>query len=360
MMNQSAYLLGLIGYPLEHSRSPALHLAALRSLGLTGNYLLFPIPPLPEGEVELWELIQRLRAGELDGLNVTIPHKRSVLPWMDELSPAARAIGAVNTILRAGERLVGENTDADGFLADLRRHPPLPLGEGRGEGEAEHPTPSPSPLATLVERGENPPLPLGEGRGEGDAEHPTPSPSPLAALVERGEALVLGAGGSARAVVYALLSAGFSVTVAARRIQQVQELQAHFSSLRGMEISISGRLRGAQLDAASLLQFVEDPEKPIGLIVNCTPVGMAPHLQASPWPVGLPFPEHAAIYDLIYNPSETLLMRQARSAGLPAANGLGMLVEQAALSFEMWTGFVAPRQAMVATLQDQEPNQEVG
>ena len=83
-----------------------------------------------------------------------------------------------------------------------------------------------------------------------------------------------------------------------------------------------------------------------GLIVNTTPLGMSPHPDASPWPDGLPFPQGAAVYDLVYNPRETLFIRAARCAGLPAANGLGMLVEQAALSFELWTARPAPREVM--------------
>jgi shikimate dehydrogenase len=85
---------------------------------------------------------------------------------------------------------------------------------------------------------------------------------------------------------------------------------------------------------------------PYTLIVNTTPVGMHPHENASPWPKNIPFPENAIIYDLVYNPRETLLVKQARSAGLPAFTGIGMLIEQAALAFERWTGLEAPRKTM--------------
>jgi shikimate dehydrogenase len=115
------YHLGLIGYPLGHSRSPQLHHAALQALGLDGEYSLFPIPPLPEGAAQIAALIERLRAGELHGLNVTIPHKPSVMPHVDVLSDVARAVGAVNTLYMDGQKLVGENTDVPGFLRDLEK-----------------------------------------------------------------------------------------------------------------------------------------------------------------------------------------------------------------------------------------------
>ena len=113
------YKLGLIGYPLGHSLSPKIHTAALQASGLEGNYSLFPIPP--EDKQALQDLLAQVRAGEIHGLNVTIPHKQNVIEFMDELTPAAQAIGAVNTIYMRGDKLIGDNTDAPGFLADLKR-----------------------------------------------------------------------------------------------------------------------------------------------------------------------------------------------------------------------------------------------
>jgi shikimate dehydrogenase len=153
----------------------------------------------------------------------------------------------------------------------------------------------------------------------------------------QGDALILGAGGSARAVAYALLYAGFEITIAARRLQQAEEIQRHFPAFRN---------RIAPIDLGSLADLVGSHN----LIVNTTPVGMRPNIHASPWPAGVPFPEDAAIYDLVYNPIETMLVREAQAAGRKAVNGLGMLVEQAALAFERWTGLVAPRDAMMAAV----------
>ena len=266
--------LGLIGYPLGHSLSPVIHNAALKSCGLEGNYSLFPIHP--DDKLGLEDLINRVRSGEIHGLNVTIPHKQNVISFLDELTPTARAIGAVNTIYLHNNKLIGDNTDASGFLSDLKKV-----------------------LATETLR-------------HGD----------LAALV-------LGAGGSARAVVYALSKEGWQVTLVARRIEQAKQLASQFEGVYAIEF-----------------KFQSFQRSNVQLIVNTTPVGMAPDIDQSPWPEKLAFPASAAIYDLVYNPSETKLVREARYQGLKATTGLGMLIEQAALAFEIWTGCRLSREVM--------------
>ncbi len=283
----SSLRLGLIGYPLGHSLSPRIHNAALRALGLEGEYRLYPIAPA-QSPREVAALLDEMRANTLHGLNVTIPHKQAVIPLLDELTPEAEAIGAVNTIFTRDGRLVGDNTDAPGFWADLARF--------------------------LKDAGREP----------------------------GGCALILGAGGSARAVAYALLTHGYEVTIAARRIEQAVALCNSLSTVRG-------HLQALELHQSSISNL----KSSIHLLVNATPVGMAPHADASPWPAGLPFPSGAAVYDLVYNPPETTFVRQARAAGLPAVTGLGMLAEQAALAFERWTGRAAPRAVMLAAAQNQ-------
>jgi len=287
-MTPPSFHLGLTGFPLEHSLSPRLHGAALKACGLVGDYTLFPVPP---GDRQaLAALLDRLRAGSLDGLNVTIPHKQAVLPLLDELTPAARAIGAVNTVYRQstrqGSRLIGDNTDAPGFRMDLSNF-----------------------LSGL------------DGYG------PSSPPS----------ALVLGAGGAARAVVYALLEEGWRLFLASRRPSQAQELARDLSSLPHRLPVISPVL----YSLLSTLDF-----SGLSLVVNTTPLGMSPAVDASPWPDGLPLPPRAAVYDLVYNPRETRLVQQARAASLPAIGGLGMLVEQAALAFERWTEQRVPREVL--------------
>ncbi len=272
--------LGLTGWPLGHSLSPRLHAAALEAVGLEGDYQLFPIAP--DDKQSLADLINNLRvANKLQGLNITIPHKQNCLLFLDQLSPAAGAIGAVNTIRSQDGQLVGENTDAPGFLADLTHF----LGEER----------------------------------------------------QPGRALVLGAGGSARAVVWALGQAGWQGMVAARRVEQAEAL---VSSLK--RHSSGGAFEVAPMTPETLKRF----RSGIQLIVNTTPLGMSPNIASSPWPSEIPFPPDAAVYDLVYNPRETLLVQRARAAGLRATTGLGMLVAQAALSFELWTGRVPPRDVM--------------
>ncbi|MBN1453233.1 MAG: shikimate dehydrogenase [Anaerolineales bacterium] len=261
--------LGLIGYPLGHSLSPKIQVAALDVCGLEGEYALFPIAP---GDQQgLKELLAHVRSGEITGLNVTIPHKQNVVPMLDELRPTAHAIGAVNTISMQNGRLIGDNTDAPGFLADLK-----------------------SFLTTETQRHR-----------------------------DKKSVLVLGAGGSARAVVYALVNDGWNVTVTARQNKQSEELAIHYE--------------------LHTMHYPNLQPTTFNLIVNTTPLGMSPNVDESPWPADLPFPPDAAVYDLIYNPRETKLVKDARAAGLPATTGLGMLIEQAALAFEIWTGYTLPR-----------------
>ncbi len=274
------YSFGLIGYPLSHSLSPKIHAAALKACGLEGNYSLFPI--YPEDKRGLKDLLNRVRSQELRGLNVTIPHKQNVIEFLNELTPTAKSIGAVNTIYLRDNKLIGDNTDAAGFLSDLNKF-----------------------LAEI-------PSPFGRGAG-----------------VREKSAIVLGAGGSARAIVYALINDGWKVAIAARRIEQTQELATSFTQYSVRSIG-----------------FTDLPLSTFHLIVNATPLGMTPNVEASPLPENTTLPPHAMIYDLVYNPRETKLVRDARQQGLRATTGLGMLIEQAALSFEIWTGHNPPREIL--------------
>jgi shikimate dehydrogenase len=271
--------LGLTGYPLAHSFSPQLHEVALQACGLKGEYRLYPMHP--DDPAGLGALLDNVRKGRLHGLNVTIPHKRSVLRFLDEVSETAMAIGAVNTIYVREGVLVGENTDADGFMADLER---CKINSEKRELLAKGPQ----------------------------------------------KALILGAGGSARAVTYALVRAGWQVCVAARRLEQAQALQQ----------AISEKVEVIALESEALA------DRPVDLVVNTTPLGMGERAGESVWPAGVQLPDMAFIYDLVYNPAETALMRDAMQAGLRCVNGLGMLVEQARLAFRIWTGREVYREVM--------------
>jgi len=269
--------LGLIGFPLGHSLSPKIHSAALKACGLRGDYSLFPIRT--DDKQGLKDLLTRVRSGEIHGLNVTIPHKQNVIELMDKLTPTARAIGAVNTIYLRENKLIGDNTDALGFLSDLKRV-----------------------IHSL--------------------------------FIIHHSALILGAGGSARAVVYALVNDGWNVTIATRRLEQAQYLAQSFSNYE---------LR--------IMSFTDIPPSTFDLIVNTTPLGMTPKIDQSPLPEKLSLPSNAFVYDLVYNPRETKLVRDACSQGLQATTGLGMLIEQAAIAFELWTGCNPPREPLYRSVE---------
>ncbi len=275
----STELIGLIGWPLAHSFSPAMHTAALAALGLNWVYV-----PLPVASDQVGAALRGLAALGFRGVNVTVPHKQAVMPFLDAVSPAAAAIGAVNTILVDQEtgRLTGYNTDWRGFLADL------------------------------------------------DA---------LDVPVDERECLVLGAGGSARGIVYALAQAKGRVTVLARRREQAQQLAA----------DLGGRSLRAAYSLDDLGEVAGNVEAP--LIVNTTPLGMSPRVEGSVWPDDVPFPPRSFVYDLVYNPRETRLMRQARAAGCATSNGLGMLLRQGAASLALWSGLQPDVAVMKASLE---------
>jgi len=274
--------LGLIGYPLEHSLSPKLHIAALKACGLQGDYSLFPIHP--DDKQGLKDILSRFRAGEMQGLNVTSPHKQNVISLLDELTDTSISIGAVNTIHMRDNKLIGHNTDAQAFLTDLKRF-----------------------LTTVTQR----------HRG----------------LLNK-NVLVLGAGGSARAVVYALANDGWNIIIAARRIEQAEQLLTSFPNYE---------LR--------TMHYTDLQPSTFNLLVNTTPLGMSPNINQSPLPEKLSLSSNTLIYDLVYNPRETKLVKDVRAHGLQATTGLGMLVEQAALSFEIWTGHNPSRAIMRASLE---------
>lgn len=284
--DQSIYFrLGLIGWPVAHSLSPRIHQAAFQATGIQGEYSLFPVDP-DSFEQGLQALFDRLRSGEIHGLNVTVPHKEHLAKIVDELSPPARAIGAVNTLVVKDGRLIGENSDAPGFINHLTHLSLLP----------------PDKKQSWV---------------------------------------ILGAGGSARAVAFVLASQGHSVAIAARRNEQAQLLADDLNRLPGLPV----RLTGMGLDFDRIRSQIR-PD----WLVNATPAGMHPLIAQSPWPDEIPLPEACRVYDLIYNPAETALLRQARQAGHVAVNGLGMLVEQAAVSFSIWTGRQPPLEALYAAV----------
>jgi len=293
---------GLIGYPLGHSVSPAMHQAAFDHYKLDIRYELW------ETEAsELVTVVERLRRPETLGANVTVPHKEAMIPFMDELDDLALEVGAVNTIVNRGGRLVGYNTDAGGFLKALRQ-----------------------------KGGFNP-----AGK----------------------RAVLVGAGGVARAAGFALARAGVKSLVIADIITErarglASDLERSLARTQGppprscVDAPDMGGIAslGFETWPAPEIRALspDDPqfEEAISrcdLLVNCTPVGMRHSSTEGKSPVEAKLiPKGALVYDMVYNPLETPLLTDAKKAGARTLSGLAMLVYQGAMSFELWTGKEAP------------------
>jgi shikimate dehydrogenase len=274
-------LVGLIGWPMEHSMSPAMHNAAFESLGLNWRYLPLPVSP---GQVE--EAVRGLAALGFRGANVTVPHKQAVMSVLDGVADDAGSLGAVNTIVveRDGEegvRLSGNNTDAAGFVGALRDQGFDPAGTS---------------------------------------------------------AVVVGAGGGARAVVFGLREAGAAeILVLNRTVERARNL------VSDLTVDSGSSMRAARLTPETLIEGSRSAQ----LLVNATSVGMWPQTEHSIWPDCTPLPRGLTVFDLVYNPLETRFLEQARRRGARSIEGLGMLVRQGALSFELWTGVKAPTDVML-------------
>lgn len=265
---------GVVGFPIKHSLSPAMHNAAFQALGMQADwhYDAMAIPP----DIADYAVKEPKRHGYI-GLNVTIPYKERALQWARP-DAKARAIGAVNTLDFRDD--TATNTDVDGFMDDLKAHQVVLKDE------------------TVV---------------------------------------VLGAGGAARAAVYGLWQAGATVIVVNRTLQRAQEMLT--------QLTFSAGIRGVVT-----LTLEDAAEQDVSLIVNATSAGMTPHTDQSPWLAHVPFPPHVTLYDMVYTPAETQLMRQITQVGGRAIGGLGMLARQGAAAFKLWTGVDAPVSVMLATL----------
>lgn len=275
-INAATTFVGLFGWPVTHSISPQMHNAAFVARQMNWRYLAFPVPPdrVPAA-------VASLPALGLRGVNVTVPHKQAVMPHLQNWTAAAEAIGAVNTIVVEEDgQLTGDNTDGAGFIADLNAHAVDPA---------------------------------------------------------RKRALVIGAGGSARAVVYGLAEAGVhSIAILNRTVAKAVDLaatmQAYFPQIR-----ISG---------AAFPDDVTRSAQDADLIVNCTSLGMEPRIEGLPWEENVEFRADQIVYDLVYNPAMTRLLQLASTDGATSIGGLGMLVYQGAIAWEKWTGEAAPVSVM--------------
>ena len=266
-------LVGVLGDPVRHSLSPAMHNAALAALKLDWVYLALPTPPQ-----QLASVVQALAAIDCRGLNVTIPHKQAVASLCQERTALAERLGAVNTLVPRGDgSWLGTNTDVEGFLAPLRQRDPAAWPDC--------------------------------------------------------QAVVLGCGGSARAVVAGLVELGVGrIMVAARRPEALRSFHSSCNSW-------APQLQPLTWDALSV--HLDE----LDLLVNTTPVGMASGSDpdaARRCPL-LPkqvdrLPPDSTVYDLIYTPRPTALLRAATERGCQTVDGLEMLVQQGAAALRIWTG----------------------
>jgi shikimate dehydrogenase len=294
MIKGTTKLLGVIGHPIAHSLSPAMHNAAISHLGVDFVYLAFPVKP-----EDLKVALLGFGAIGLRGFSITIPHKQAILPLLSEVSPIARAIGAVNTVYLTDKGWCGTNTDVEGFLGPLRSAdtgaPPLQTGENS--------------LKVPLLKGD-----LGGSPGSDWSQK---------------VAVILGNGGAARAVVAGCAQLGCAeIHVVGRNEQNLVEFQ---QSWVNSPIPINSLQVHTWDNLSSLISQAD-------LLVNTTPVGMYPQGEMSPVAVGAidRISPGAIVYDLIYNPNPTQLLKDAQQRGAQTIDGLEMLVQQGAAALKIW------------------------
>ena len=275
-------IVGIFGYPVAHSLSPLFQNAAFKALGIDFVYLPFLVKP-----EDLKIAVKSIKSLNIVGVNVTIPHKKKVLAYLDEVSPEAKMMEAVNTICFRDGKLIGYNTDGKGFISSLT-----------GEGEF------------------NP-------RGE--------------------RALVLGAGGAAWAISFALIEAGVRrLSITNRTKRKAEVLLNHLTKFFRDKCEIM-LVDFDKVNSSTVMNNID-------LLINATSVGMHPEDPLLVNPELLT--PHTFVYDVIYN-RKTKLLKAAEEKGLPCLGGLGMLIYQGAYSFEIWTHKKAPLKKMRDALKEQ-------
>jgi shikimate dehydrogenase len=271
-------VLGIFGDPVAQTLSPAMHNAAFEALGLSFVYVPFRVRP-----EELEAAVGAIRALEMPGVNITIPHKEKIIDLLDEIDADAGILGAVNTVLNRDGKLIGYNTDGEGFLKSLTE-----------------------------ETGFNP-----EGK----------------------TIIILGAGGAGRGILASFLKKSPGrVVIANRTVEKAEGLVTEFrEKFKGAPIEAVG------LEKASLDPVLGRAD----LLVNATSIGMVGQGGQTPLPISIDkLPGSAVVSDIVYRPLTTELIKGAEELGLTVLRGLGMLVHQGALSLELWTGKKAPVDTM--------------
>jgi shikimate dehydrogenase len=278
-INTRTQFCGVIGNPVEHSLSPAIHNAAFQRLGINCVYLAWKVEAIGDA-------IQGLRVlGNFRGASVTIPHKVAAMPFLDDVEETAGRIGAINTIVAEGGRLIGYNTDASGSLRALR------------EGGIE--------------------------------------------LIER-QVVILGSGGAARAIAFALAADGKASKVTILGIDNRERIALASDMRSKTKLTVED----FQLDEPTLSSVLPSAH----LLIHCTPIGMSPEVEATCVPATLLHPR-LAVMDIVYNPRETRLLKDAKRAGCKTIAGLEMFLNQAVTQFELWTHRPAPVEVMREVLE---------
>ena len=270
-------LYGVIGDPIGHSMSPDMHNDAFEALGMDAHYHPFHI----KGE-DLKAAVPGMKAIGISGFNVTVPHKTAIIPLLDEVDPLAKAIGAVNTVIRSHDRYIGYNTDGEGFIRGLNEEYGSPILDKR--------------------------------------------------------ILIIGAGGAARAIYYTLGQQGaVRVDIANRTAEKAEQLRERCPY----------PVQTALLSLGEAEETLDDYD----IIIQTTSIGMSPKVDEVPL-----FPSRirpdAFLSDIIYNPAETALMKEAKLRGARVQNGLRMFAFQGALAFEKWTGVLPDPNRMEKIVQD--------
>ena len=273
-ISTSTQICAIIGNPVAHSLSPAIHNAAFDTLSLDFVYVAFRVEDVKHA-------LAGMRALEnFRGMSVTIPHKIEIMKYVDEISDLDRHIGSINTVIKEGDRLVGLGTDGPGALKAI---------------------------------------------------------ADAGVELEDQKVLMLGSGGSARAIAFTLarnarLERLFLLDIDEAMLQKLaSDLEAGTDASVGSEV----------LTETSLAASMQDAD----LIINCTPVGMHPHENSSLVPAEL-FRQEQVVFDIVYNPLETKLLNEAKTRGLKTISGVDMFINQAVLQFERFTGVDAPVEVM--------------
>ena len=278
-INAQTKLCGVIGNPVEHSLSPAIHNAAFQKLGLNYVYLAFPV-----ADVE--SAIGGIRAlGNVRGFSVTIPHKVAVMPYLDEVETTAEHIGSVNTIVVEQGKLLGYTTDASGALR------------------------------ALIDAG---------------------------VTLKGQRVLIGGSGGAARAIAFALAN---QTGIERLTILGIEDAERRHL-VDDLRAKSSVAVEDAQLDEPTLSEAIKGSH----VLLHCTPVGMSPNIDRTCIPAGFLHPS-LTVMDIVYNPLETRLLRDAKAAGCRTIRGLEMFLNQAVAQFELWTQQPAPADVMRTVLE---------